>query len=180
MRIIGGTLKGRRLQYPRKFKSRPTTDFARESLFNILGNQVDLTDCSVVDLFSGTGAITYEFASRGARSVLAIENNRFNVRFISRSLEELDIHVADVYNWDVFDWINQEKAKFEVVFADPPFDHPKLGELPGLIETSGIVAPGGIFVLEHPDSFSFDANPHFRDHRRYGGVNFTFFGGYGE
>lgn len=180
MRIIGGTLKGRRLKYPKNFKSRPTTDFARESLFNILNNQVDFQDCNVADLFSGTGAIAYEFASRGAQSVLAIENNRYNVRFISKSLEELDILNGEVYNWDVFDWMNQEKAQFEIVFADPPFNHPRLEELPELVQASCIVAPGGIFVLEHPDSFTFESNPHFKDHRRYGGVNFTFFGGYGE
>jgi 16S rRNA (guanine966-N2)-methyltransferase len=175
MRIIGGYLKGRKVAVPKKFKSRPTTDFARESLFNILQNRYDLDEMTVVDLFAGTGAISYEFVSRGAKHVVSIEQHHLNVKFIQKSFDELGIENAAVYRANVFDWAGKTDQRYDIVFADPPFKHPGLAELPGLVRESNLVLPGGVFILEHPDQHSFSQETGFLEHRRYGGVNFSLF-----
>lgn len=175
MRIIGGRLKGRKVTVPKNFKSRPTTDFARESLFNILQNRFYFEDLDVVDLFAGTGAISYEFASRGAKSIVAIEQHHLNVKFIEKNFEELGIDNGAVYRANVFDWAGKTDQKYDVVFADPPFKHPGLAELPGLVRASNLLLPGGMFILEHPDQHSFTNEEGFLEHRSYGGVNFSLF-----
>lgn len=175
MRIISGIFRGRHIRPPANFKARPTTDFAKESLFNILANQYDFEGLDVLDLFSGTGSISYEFASRGARSVLALEMVPAHYKFIRDTVKSLDLDQVSVIRADVFKYLKRPYQSFDIVFADPPYDHPGLAELPDLVLSTEILQNKGVFILEHPGSFSFTAHPLFHEHRKYGGVNFTMF-----
>jgi 16S rRNA (guanine966-N2)-methyltransferase len=175
VRIISGIFRGKPIRPPANFKARPTTDFAKEGLFNILANQYDFEELDVLDLFSGTGSISYEFASRGARSVLALEMVPSHFRFIRETVKELDLDQVSVIRADVFKYLKRPSQSFDIVFADPPYDHPGLAELPDLVLSGEIMHNDGVFILEHPGSFSFTAHPHYHEHRKYGGVNFTMF-----
>lgn len=175
MRIIAGSLKGRRLSPPTNLPVRPTTDMARESLFNILNNYVEYEDCRVLDLFAGTGMVSYEFVSRGAQSVTSIEINNSCVEFIKQSVSKLQIANMRVVRADVFDVLKRPNSRFDIVFADPPYALEQLSELPSLVFQNNILSDDGIFILEHPASFSFEEHPHFWQQRHYGKVNFTFF-----
>ncbi len=175
MRIIAGSLKGRRLTPPSNLPVRPTTDMARESLFNILNNYVDYEECRVLDFFAGTGMVSYEFISRGANSVTSIEINNSCVEFIKSSVSKLQIGNMRVVRADVFDVLKRPNAKFEIIFADPPYALEQLSELPSLVFQSNLLSDDGIFILEHPGEFDFSDHPHFWQHRQYGKVNFTFF-----
>ena len=175
MRIIGGKYKGRRIVPPSGFKARPTTDFARESLFNILSNRVDFEEISVLDLFSGTGSISYEFASRGAREVHLIEKDVKHIAGIKRIIRDLGITNIKTIHIDVKAFLKTCKVKYDVVFADPPYELRWLKEIPDLVIGSGVLAPDGFFILEHPRDMSFSGHRLFFEHRNYGGVNFSFF-----
>lgn len=175
MRIISGIFRGRQIRPPGNFKARPTTDFAKESLFNILIHQFSIEDLDVLDLFSGTGSISYEFASRGARSVLAIEMAPLHFKFIQDTCRSMEMEQVTVIRTDAFRYLKKPTQAFDFIFADPPFDHPGLAELPDLIFSTDILSKQGIFILEHPGSYSFTAHTRFLQHRKYGGVNFTFF-----
>lgn len=175
MRIISGIFRGRQIRPPGNFKARPTTDFAKESLFNILIHQFSIEDLDVLDLFSGTGSISYEFASRGARSVLAIEMAPMHYKFIQETCRSMEMEQVTVIRADAFRYLKKPTQAFDFIFADPPFDHPGLAELPDLIFSTDILNKQGVFILEHPGSYSFTAHPRFLQHRKYGGVNFTFF-----
>ena len=175
MRIIAGTLRGRRLEPPQNLPVRPTTDMARESLFNILNNYVDYEDCSVMDLFAGTGAVSLEFVSRGAREVTAIDINAQCTHFIKRCAERLAVTNLHVVRADVFDLLKRANRRFDIVFADPPYALEGLPSLPDLVFDRGVLTDDGIFILEHPREYSFEEHPHFWQHRAYGKVNFTFF-----
>lgn len=175
MRIIAGTLRGRRLNPPQNLPVRPTTDMARESLFNILNNYVDYEDCSVMDLFAGTGAVSLEFISRGVREVTSIDINAQCTDFIKQTSAQLGIKNIHVVRADVFDLLKRANRKFDIVFADPPYALESLSSLPDLIFEHEILNEDGIFILEHPREFSFESHPHFWQHRAYGKVNFTFF-----
>lgn len=176
MRIISGTYRGKQIRPPKNFKARPTTDFAKEGLFNILQNLYDPEDLDVLDLFAGTGSISYEFASRGARSVLTIEIEQSYYNFIRATSRELEMDMVSVIKGDVFRYLKKPYQSFDIIFADPPYDHPLLETLPDLVFDSEILAKGGQFILEHPGTFSFTSHNHFLDQRKYGGVNFSFFG----
>ncbi|MBE9519362.1 MAG: 16S rRNA (guanine(966)-N(2))-methyltransferase RsmD [Bacteroidetes bacterium] len=175
MRIISGIFRGRQIRPPGNFKARPTTDFAKESLFNILIHQFSIEDLDVLDLFSGTGSISYEFASRGARSVLAIEMAPMHFKFIQETCRSMEMEQVTVIRADAFRFLKKPTQAFDFIFADPPFDHPGLAELPDLIFSTDILNKQGVFILEHPGSYSFTAHLRFLQHRKYGGVNFTFF-----
>jgi len=175
VRIISGIFRGKRIHPPGNFKARPTTDFAKENLFNILIHQYDLEEMDVLDLFSGTGSISYEFASRGARSVLAIEMDPRHFRFIKETCSSMQIDQITVIRADVFKYLRKPVQAFDIIFADPPYDHPGLAELPDLVLNSEVLNTSGLFILEHPGSYSFSAHPRFHQHRKYGGVNFTIF-----
>jgi len=175
VRIISGIFRGKRIHPPGNFKARPTTDFAKENLFNILIHQYDLEEMDVLDLFSGTGSISYEFASRGARSVLALEMEPGHFRFIKETCRSLQMDQVTVIRADVFKYLRKPIQSFDIIFADPPYDHPGLAELPDLVLSSLVLNKSGLFILEHPGSFSFSAHSRFQEHRKYGGVNFTFF-----
>lgn len=175
MRIIAGTLRGRRLEPPQNLPVRPTTDMARESLFNILNNYVDYEECSVMDLFAGTGAVSLEFISRGAREVTSIDINSQCTDFIKKSAERLSVNNLHVVRADVFDLLKRANRRFDIVFADPPYSLEGLATLPDLVFDRGVLTDDGIFILEHPREYSFEEHPHFWQHRNYGKVNFTFF-----
>jgi len=175
VRIISGILRGKQIRPPGNFKARPTTDFAKESLFNILVHQYQLEEMEVLDLFSGTGSISFEFASRGARSVLAIESDPLHFRFIHETATKLQLDQMTVLRADAFRYLRKPVQSFDIVFADPPYDHPGIKELPDLVLNTNILNDRGIFILEHPGNYSFTAHPRFQQQRKYGGVNFSFF-----
>ncbi|MBR1785466.1 MAG: 16S rRNA (guanine(966)-N(2))-methyltransferase RsmD [Bacteroidales bacterium] len=175
MRIIAGTLRGRKLNPPENLPVRPTTDMARESLFNILNNYVDYEECTALDLFAGTGAVAFEFVSRGVREVTAIDINAQCTDFIKQSAQKMGVGNMRVVRADVFDLLKRVNRKFDIVFADPPYSHEGLALLPDMVFQSGALTDDGIFVLEHPREHSFEEHAHFWQHRAYGKVNFTFF-----
>lgn len=175
MRIIAGTLRGRRLNPPDNLPVRPTTDMARESLFNILNNYVDYDECSVLDLFAGTGAVSLEFVSRGARDVTSIDINAQCTDFIKLCTLQFGVKNLRVVRADVFDLLKHPNRRFDIVFADPPYAIESLDTLPDLVFDHQLLTDDGIFILEHPREFSFEQHPHFWQHRAYGKVNFTFF-----
>ena len=176
MRIISGSLKGKTITPPSSFAARPTTDFAREALFDILDNEYEWDDLKVLDLFSGTGAVSYEFVSRGVGHVWSVEMNPQNASFISSTARSLGI--ADrisVVRHNVFEFIPICTQKFDLVFADPPYALDGLERLPSLVLSSGILHPGGYFVLEHGSEHSFVDEEHFVKEKKYGRVHFSFF-----
>lgn len=175
MRIIAGKLRGRRLNPPQSLPVRPTTDMARESLFNILNNYVDYEECSVLDLFAGTGAMSLEFVSRGVRDVTAIDINSQCVDFIKQSANQFAVSNLRVVRADVFDLLKRANRSFDIVFADPPYAIEGLASLPDLVFAKDLLTEDGMFILEHPREYQFDEHPHFWQHRNYGKVNFTFF-----
>jgi len=175
LRIIGGKYKGRRIVPPSNFKARPTTDFAREGLFNILNNRVDFETVDVLDLFSGTGSMSYEFASRGAASVHLVESDQRHITGIQNIIRDLKLENIRAIRVDVRAYLKTCKVKYDIVFADPPYDLKWLKELPDLVTQSGILKEDGFFVLEHPKALNFGGHKLFFEHRNYGGVNFSFF-----
>ena len=175
MRIISGILRGKQIRPPGNFKARPTTDFAKESLFNILIHQYSMEELDVLDLFSGTGSISYEFASRGARSVIAIEMAPLHFKFIQETCRSMQLDQLTVLRADAFRYLRKPIQSFDIIFADPPYDHPGLAELPDLVFSTDILNELGVFILEHPGNHSFTAHSRFQQLRKYGGVNFSFY-----
>jgi 16S rRNA (guanine966-N2)-methyltransferase len=176
MRVVSGKLKGRRFSPPSSFKARPTTDQARESLFNILNNIISFEDQTVLDLFGGTGAMSYEFASRGCISVTTIEKNFPHFKFIRTTSAELGLSdEIKIVKTDVFKFIQKDSNTYSLIFADPPFNLPDLAKIPDLVMNSGRLTRDGLFILEHGPDQDFDDNPLFQQKRNYGKVNFSFF-----
>ena len=175
MRIISGKYKGRKINPPAGFSARPTTDYARESLFNILNNRIDFESVEVLDLFSGTGSISYEFASRGALSVHLVEKDGRNISFIRRMVEEMKLINIKPLHIDVKAYLKACHHKYDIVFADPPYELQWLSELPDLVTGASVLKNDGFFVLEHPRSYHFAGHKYFFEHRDYGSVNFSFF-----
>ncbi|MFA7081616.1 MAG: 16S rRNA (guanine(966)-N(2))-methyltransferase RsmD [Bacteroidales bacterium] len=174
MRIIAGELRGRRLKTPTNLPVRPTTDLARESLFNILRNKIDFEELNVLDLFAGTGSISFEFVSRGAKQVTSVDQDQRCIDFIKKSSKELEVENLFALRSDAFIFLGRSQMSFDLVFADPPYDLKQFDIIPELVLKS-FVKPGGLFVLEHAKEHSFIENPHFIEQRNYGKVNFSFF-----
>ena len=174
MRIVSGKYRGRLFTPGKNFQARPTTDFAKESLFNILVNSVDFEALKCLDLFAGTGSISYELLSRGCSDVTLVELNFKHLQFIKSVLKELG-ESAKVYRADVFKFLQNHNVKYDLIFADPPYDHPRFGEIPGLIQKANILREDGIMIVEHPKNFNFSDLPGFFDLRIYGSVHFSFF-----
>jgi 16S rRNA (guanine966-N2)-methyltransferase len=175
VRIISGKYRGRRINPPAGFNARPTTDYARESLFNILNNRIDFEAVEVLDLFSGTGSISYEFASRGALTVHLVEKDARSIAFIRRMADEMKLLNVKPLHVDVKAYLRACRYKYDIIFADPPYDLPWLSELPDLTINASILKGDGIFILEHPKSYNFAGHKYFFEHRDYGSVNFSFF-----
>ena len=175
MRIITGIYKGRRFDIPRTFKARPTTDFAKENIFNVIQGYMDLEDTVALDLFAGTGSISLELLSRGCRQVINVEGDRDHASFIRQCLQKLDDDACSIVRGDVFRFLKSCRQQFDFIFADPPYALKELPEIPGLVLDKGILAEGGIFVFEHGKQYDFSSHPRFLEHRSYGSVNFTLF-----
>ena len=158
------------------FEARPTTDFAKESLFNILNNSYDFEELEVLDLFAGTGSISFEFASRECRHVDTVEMSAKHAAFIQKTAKELNFAQLRLYKLNAFVFLKTCKLKYDVVFADPPYDMEGVETLPELVlERGALLKPDGIFILEHAKKISFSKHPNLVEHRSYGSVNFSFF-----
>ncbi|MGM9698897.1 MAG: 16S rRNA (guanine(966)-N(2))-methyltransferase RsmD [Prevotella sp.] len=175
MRIITGQYKGRHFDIPRSFKARPTTDFAKENIFNVLNAYVDFEGATALDLFSGTGSISLELLSRGCSSVISIEADRDHHAFIKQCLAKLGTDRCTAIRGDVFRFVKSCHHQFDFIFADPPYALKELPKIPDLIFGADILAPNGIFVFEHGKDNDFTAHPNFVEHRSYGSVNFSIF-----
>ena len=175
MRIISGKFKGRRISAPANITARPTTDFAKEGLFNLLNNRIDFEGIDVLDLFAGTGSISIEFVSRDCNSVISVEQNERHCNFIRKVCTELKISNLSLLKTDVFKFISSCHTQFDMIFADPPYELDNFEKIPDLIFNQKLLKPDGLFVLEHSSKNSFVNHPNFVDHRNYGNVNFSFF-----
>ncbi len=177
MRIIGGAFKGRRFNPPAKnWPTRPTTDFAKEGLFNILYNRLDLEQLKVLDLFGGTGSHSYEFISRGCRDVTYVDKFPGCVKFVKRTAEELGIApYLRIVHSDVFKFMPMDGQTYDYIFAGPPYGLPAIDSIPGLIFEHQLLAEGGLFVMEHNPNHSYQDHPGFTEERHYGKTIFSFF-----
>jgi 16S rRNA (guanine(966)-N(2))-methyltransferase RsmD len=175
MRIIGGTHRSRAINAPKNFPLRPTTDFAKGSLFNIINNRIDISGTKVLDIFSGTGSISFEFASRGAKEIHAIEKNNVCSNFIKKRASELEFKNINVWNTDVFIFLKRNSLKYNIIFADPPFDFEKIEIIPNKLFEADILEKGGILIIEHGANTSYDKEERFLERRIYGAVNFSIF-----
>lgn len=175
MRIIRGKYGRRRFDVPHNITARPTTDFAKENLFNVIENTEDIDGKRVCDLFAGTGSISWEFVSRGASEVTAVEQAPVQAGFIRSVKEKLQDSTLRVIRGDVFKYIEKAEIAFDIVFADPPYDHPRFAEIPRLILDSRLVTTGTLLIVEHNKNHDFSALPGFTRHLVYGSVNFSIF-----
>mgnify|MGYP002523730195 CR=1 FL=1 len=196
MRIITGKYKGRHFDIPRSFKARPTTDFAKENIFNVLVQYVDFDGAAALDLFSGTGSISLELVSRGCSQVVSVEMDRDHHRFIKQCLDKLkgenvqcstfnvqrsmfnvqrSMFNVQCIRGDVFRFLKSCKQQYDLIFADPPYALKELTTLPDIIFEKQLLKEDGIFVLEHGKDHDFSEHPHFQEHRQYGSVNFSIF-----
>lgn len=175
MRVITGIYKGRHFNVPRSFKARPTTDFAKENIFNVLNGYIDFAGATALDLFAGTGSISLELLSRGCASVVSVEADRDHAQFIRQCLQKLETDKGMLIRGDVFRFLKTCRQQFNLVFADPPYTLPKLPTIPSRIFEYNLLKPHGILVFEHGKSNNFSSHPHFIEHRAYGSVNFSIF-----
>lgn len=175
MRIVSGKYRGRRLHPPSGLPVRPTTDFAKEGLFNVLNNLIDFESLRVLDLFTGTGSISFEFVSRGASEVTAVDANGKCIDFIRKTAETFGILEIKPVRSNAFTYLKQGYGRFDLIFADPPYDLEGIADLPDLVMQSGLLAPEGCFIMEHSARLKYETHPCFEQKRVYGSVNFTFF-----
>ena len=175
MRIIRGKYGRRRFDVPQNISARPTTDFARENIFNVLENIVEFDGCTALDLFAGTGAISFEFLSRGCSKVTCVEKSATQYNFIRRVRDMLNERNLTMVKGDVFRFVEQTTQKFDIIFADTPYDLPDFAKVPELILNSQMLYPDSIVIVEHSKAYDFSALPHFSQHRTYGSVNFSIF-----
>lgn len=176
MRIISGTYRGRRLSPPKNITARPTTDFAKESLFNLLNNRMDFEGIDMLDLFAGTGGIGLECISRGAREVTAVELAHVQQNWIIACCKQLGIRNLSLIRGDVFKFLSSCRAKYDLIFADPPYALEQLPTLPDVIlESNSLLKPDGWLVIEHGKDTDFTTHPRHIETRTYGSVHFSFF-----
>jgi 16S rRNA (guanine966-N2)-methyltransferase len=175
MRIITGKYKGRHFEIPRSFKARPTTDFAKENIFNVIRAYVDFENTQALDLFAGTGGISLELLSRGAQSVVSVEQNREHAAFISSCLKKIGEEHCILIRGDVFRFLKKCRQQYNLIFADPPYALENLSVIPDIVFEHELLSAEGILVLEHGSDYDFSQHPHFMEHRTYGSVNFTVF-----
>lgn len=176
MRIISGKNKGRRLTAPSKLPVRPTTDFAKESLFNILNNYFYFDEISVLDLFSGTGNISYEFASRGCEHITCVDSHLGCTKFIEKTANELEYNIQ-VFKADVYSFLEKHTGTYDVIFADPPYDFPQSSfeNIVSLVFEKQFLTPEGMLIIEHSAHTSLEHLPNFDSSKKYGGNMFSFF-----
>lgn len=176
MRIISGTHKSRQFHLPKNLDIRPTTDFSREALFNILQHRVNFSEKKVLDLFSGSGSISYEFASRGCREITCVEKNLLCCRFIQKTAREFGFENIRVQKTDAFRFLHHTSETFDIIFADPPFKLQNIGCIPVLVFENKLLVKDGMLIVEHPVRITFSGISHFIETRKYGTVNFSIFG----
>lgn len=176
MRIISGTLKGRRIQPPKNLPVRPTTDRAKEALFNILMHQYDFESSSVLDLFAGTGSISYEFASRGVQNCTAVDQNARCIAFIDQTTQTLDLPITTV-RMGVMPFLERHSTAYTFVFADPPyaFSTDEYHEMITTVFANNLIQEGGLLIVEHAEQIDLSDMEHFANARSYGGCVFSFF-----
>jgi 16S rRNA (guanine(966)-N(2))-methyltransferase RsmD len=175
LRIVSGKYKGRIINPPKNFRARPTTDFAKENLFNILNNHFDFSALTVLDLFSGTGSISYEFASRGSEHVVSVEKNFKHQAFIKKTVDDFGFSQIRTIKTDVFRYIKTCNEQFDIIFADPPYDLEGIESIPATIFAHQILKKEGWLIVEHGDRTDFSKQQGFQEQRKYGGVNFSIF-----
>lgn len=176
MRIVGGIHRGRQFHPGKAFKARPTTDRAKEGLFNILNNRFDFKSLKILDLFAGTGSISFEFFSRGCQNITTIEFDFKHHQFIKSIIKELGAtKEIRAIKGNTFKYCEQTPDKFDLIFADPPYDHPKFTEVPELIFANDLLNEKGLFILEHSKYYDFSDYPQLKETRNYGSVHFSFF-----
>lgn len=175
MRIIGGKYRGKIFIPPSNLQARPTTDFAKEGLFNVLNNMYNFENIDILDLFSGTGSISYEFISRGAKSVTAVDSNFNHVKFIEKQFEILDLKQSSVIKSDVIRYLNTCKRQFDVIFADPPYDLENIDEIYNSVIRNKLLNSTSVLIIEHSKRTDLSGLTHFKYMRNYGSVHFSFF-----
>lgn len=175
MRIISGKYRGRAINPPKNLRARPTTDFAKENLFNILNNLVDFEQCDVLDLFAGTGSVSYEFASRGVKSVTSVEINAVHHNFIRTTARSLGADNIFAVKANVFLYLHSCPKSFDIVFSDAPYDLEGLDQVVDMVLGEKILKDDGIFIFEHSDKYNFENHSYFWQSRSYGSVQFSFF-----
>jgi len=175
LRIISGSLKSRRINPPSGLPTRPTTDRAKEGLFNILQHRIDFESITFLDLFAGTGNITFEVASRGCKQVTCVDNNSKCVDFIRQTAKAFHLEGIHTFRTNVFSFLSQKQNSWDIIFADPPYDLENLESLPDLVFTNQLLRPEGLLIIEHSPKITFRQHPRIRDHRIYGLVNFSLF-----
>ncbi len=175
MRIVSGTHKGRKIHPPRNLPVRPTTDLAKESLFNILNNNFYFEDIKVLDLFAGTGNMSFEFASRGVPAIISVDINFSCVKFINETANSIDLKAIRAIKANAFRYIDKTSEKFDIINADPPYNMENIDQIPDLIFERQILNPEGWMILEHDQHHSFHEHQHFYQLRKYGKVHFSIF-----
>ncbi|RZK71866.1 MAG: methyltransferase domain-containing protein [Pedobacter sp.] len=175
MRIIGGRLKGIRFNAPESLPVRPTTDMAKEALFNILYNTYDFDNCNVLDLFCGTGNISFEFASRGVKQLTAVDKHSGCVYWVKSVIEKHKLDEIDVQKADVFKFLASHEQPYQIIFADPPYDLPTIPRIPELVMERNLLTDNGMLIVEHPSLLKLNNQPGYTETRRYGNSSFSFF-----
>jgi 16S rRNA (guanine(966)-N(2))-methyltransferase RsmD len=176
MRIIAGKYGGRRIHPPTNMPyTRPTTDIAKEGLFNILQNRVQIEGAKTLDLFGGTGCISYELASRGAVDLTIVEKDVQMLAFIKKNIELLKIENANVLQMDVFQFLNTCSQQYDIIFAGPPYALNTIDDLPKIIVERKLISEVGYFILEHTPSNDYKKFPGYSFERNYGTTIFSFF-----
>ena len=176
MRIISGSLKGRKIFAPKNLPVRPTTDRSKEALFNILQNQYDWKEIKVIDLFAGTGNISYEFASRGTETIYAIDGSFDCIKFINKTSKELEAEII-TYKTDVYKFLEKTPLKTDIIFADPPYDfeESKFLKIVDLVFDNKLLLEDGVLIIEHAKYTDLSEHEKFSYDKRYGGNVFSFF-----
>ena len=175
MRIVSGILISRKIDPPTNLPVRPTTDMAKEALFNILNNKYYIDELSVLDLFSGTGNIAYEFFSRESEMITCVEQNSKCIKFIRETKEKFEMDNLNIVQSDCFSFLKTAKNKYHIIFADPPYDMPNYEEVVNIVFSNELLEEDGILIMEHSKKTNLSLHKHFSEKRRYGGVNFSFF-----
>jgi len=175
MRIIRGERKGKQIQLPKDFSARPTTDFAKTGLFNVIDNTYEFENLYILDLFAGSGSISYEFASRNVGKVVAVEFEKKHADFIRNMALKMGFNQLSVIHGDALKFIRTSLLNYDIIFADPPYDLPELPQIPDIIFENKSINKEVLFILEHPGSIDFTKHPNFLRGKKYGKVNFTFF-----
>ncbi|MFP4060631.1 MAG: 16S rRNA (guanine(966)-N(2))-methyltransferase RsmD [Bacteroidales bacterium] len=175
MRIISGKYKGRQINPPKSIRARPTTDYAKEALFNVLENRFDLEETNVLDLFAGTGNISFEFASRNVKRIVIVEKDRVHVSFIAKTVKNLQLAGVDIIRGDVFQVLKRLNESFDIIFCDPPYHMEDIHLIPSLVMKNNLLTRDGILIIEHSSRVILKDLHGFVEHRYYGNVNFSFF-----